>query len=71
MKRYLIFAYNDYYPYGGANDYYNAADELEEAIESANSALCSSHGYDEAHVLDLLKMSLIFKVYATGKKRVS
>jgi len=32
MKRFLIFKGNNYYPYGGMNDFYLDCDTLEESI---------------------------------------
>lgn len=33
LKRYLVFAWNEYYPYGGAFDYQKSFDKLDDAKE--------------------------------------
>jgi len=34
MKRYLVFAYSLYYPYGGWNDFVGSFDKMIDAIEA-------------------------------------
>ena len=48
MKRYLVFAGEDYYPVGGAGDFVSDHDTEEEAIKVADEA-CRG---EWAHVLD-------------------
>lgn len=35
MKKYFVFCWNNYYPYGGFNDFQGAFETLEEAQECA------------------------------------
>lgn len=40
MKRYLLFAYDDYYPSGGWNDFKGSFDSVEEAKSNIGSYEC-------------------------------
>ncbi len=46
MKKYIVFAYDDYYPQGGLNDIHGSFETLEEAVE-ASSKIDSRHGIVE------------------------
>jgi hypothetical protein len=50
MKRYLVFAGDNYYPSGGAFDFVSALATLEEATAAANAFKMRS---DWAHVFDM------------------
>jgi len=53
MKRYLLFAYESYYPSGGKNDEVGSYDTLEEAVAAANTG--TFQNYDYKDILDLEK----------------
>jgi hypothetical protein len=46
MKRFLVFAYDSYYPAGGAHDEVGSFDTLEEAMAAGNQR-------DDYDILDL------------------
>jgi hypothetical protein len=48
MKRYLLFAFDDYYPCGGWKDYRGNFDSIVEALESA----LRYHSNDNYQVVD-------------------
>lgn len=50
MKRYLVFAYHDYYPCGGVNDIALHTDDRAEVVEWYRNH-CTT--YDRIDVLDL------------------
>ena len=50
MKRYMIFAYPDYYPSGGMHDFYISMDDREEAEKLCRSLMKGK--YKNAHVAD-------------------
>lgn len=48
MKRYLVFAYDEYYPSGGMNDFVGDYDDLKVAIYNLKrSGMLSGHVYDQ------------------------
>ena len=56
MKRFLIFAYDGYYPSGGASDLQATADTMEEADAIAEDLTTISknnrHAFDDADIID-------------------
>lgn len=48
MKRFLVFAGDNYYPAGGWGDYVDSYESAEEAHMAA-----AKQGYDWSHVVDL------------------
>lgn len=60
VSRYIVFAFDDYYPSGGGYDFYAAYESLESAIEGARYAY--AHRYNTAHVFDLEKMEIVYEV---------
>jgi hypothetical protein len=50
MRRYFVFAGEDYYPKGGMDDFKGCFDNLEEAIYVAEH--CEAYGDPWAHVYD-------------------
>lgn len=62
MKRYWLFAYNNYYPYGGMRDFAGDFDTIEEAVEFENTtiacgALTVKNGY--AHIFDTIEHKIV------------
>jgi hypothetical protein len=53
LKRYLVFAFDEYYPDGGWNDFRGDFDTLDEAQAEERYQL--SHGADLTHVVDSQK----------------
>jgi len=47
LKRYLVFAYDNYYPAGGWGDFMGSFDTIEEAITKLEK-----HYYDNCDVID-------------------
>ena len=66
MKRYLIFAFDAYYPNGGCGDVRGASDDLEEAKEIALRGSFCGCGY--AHILDLTTMQVVAAGTKDGTK---
>ena len=56
MKRYLVFAYDQFYPSGGWNDFVGAFDTLEEAESKGRETLADNEAYD---IVDLEKLEMI------------
>lgn len=56
MKRFLVFAGQNYYPQGGWDDFHGSYDTLEEAEEAACNAVSHAlHGWqaeDWSHIVD-------------------
>ena len=53
MKRYVLFAGDDYYPSGGAHDYRGSFDTVEEAKDAPTPAYSwNSTPADWAHIAD-------------------
>lgn len=51
MKRFLVFAYDRYYPSGGWNDFKDSFDTYEEA-EAYATSLKDNKVFDFSHVVD-------------------
>ena len=67
MKKYLLFAYDKYYPAGGFNDLYSAYDNEYEANEVAKQLV--EHGsYDYAYVHSLDDIDGIIKSHSWIKQ---
>lgn len=62
MKRYLVFAGQEYYPGGGWMDFRGAFDELQDALVLAKSTVTGELSLDWVQVVDLQEM----KEVATG-----
>jgi len=62
MKRYALFAGNDYYAVGGWGDFEKASDNLEELLVYAkcHTNLKEWQGFDWAHIVDLYRMEIIY-----------
>jgi hypothetical protein len=43
MERYLLFAYDDYYPNGGWNDFQGSFDSVQDALDSALETDCERY----------------------------
>ncbi|ABR10598.1 BcepNY3gp63 [Burkholderia phage BcepNY3] len=53
MKRFIVFAYDEYYPGGGWNDFVTTVDEFDAADQEARRQLASEAGTkDYAHIVD-------------------
>jgi hypothetical protein len=53
MKRYLLFAHDQYYPCGGWGDFKSSFDSLEEAFAYGRQKDINGHKrYDWCHVVD-------------------
>lgn len=64
MKQYLLFAGNDYYPQGGADDLIGFYEILDDALQSHNPAIYEYSG-GWAHIYSLTEL----KIVAEFKKR--
>lgn len=59
VKRFVVFAFNQYYPRGGWYDHKDSFDTLEEAIGKADALTkqrdipCYRGDYEEAQIVDL------------------
>jgi hypothetical protein len=58
FKRYIVFAYNQYYPSGGWNDYqgsYETVDEAKAAAKNLREGNFALHGweYEYTQIVDL------------------
>lgn len=62
MKRYLVFANDNYYPSGGWRDFQKDFDTLEEAVAYANE-LKDSKTWDRSHVVDTTDLSITHEVW--------
>lgn len=51
MKRFLVFAFDTYYPDGGWNDFQSSWDSLDEA-RAASAGTREGNGYDHSHIVD-------------------
>ena len=67
MKKYLLFAYDRYYPAGGFNDLYNAYDNEDEANEVAKQ-LVEHQTYDYVYVYSLNDIDDIIKSHSWIKE---
>jgi len=56
MKRYAVFAFDDYYPVGGWCDHRASFEALEEALEYAGAQLINR---DRCQIVDLLTGEVI------------
>jgi hypothetical protein len=61
MKRYLLFAGDNFYPEGGWNDYCGSFDTIDEAIDYLNGNVV-----DWWHIVDI-KYGVIVKSKSSGK----
>ena len=52
IKRYILFCYYRFYPYGGWGDFTNSFDTLEEALKAQKTA-------DKWHIVDLVEGRMI------------
>lgn len=62
MKKYLMFAMNQYYPSGGWNDLVGSFDTLEE-VQAQWEEYHNNKVYDFAHVVDTHKCTIIGNFY--------
>lgn len=66
MKRYLLFAFDDYYPKGGWNDFAGDFGNLDDAIAAARAAVTIASGddfpSDNAAVIDAETGALSFQI---------
>lgn len=53
VKRYVVFAYSNYYPSGGWNDHIGSFDTLKEAQEAAETERTDNR-HDFTDIIDLL-----------------
>ena len=63
MKKYLLFAYDKYYPAGGFNDLFNAYNNEDEANEVARQ-LIESQSFDYAYVHSIDDIDDIIKSHS-------
>lgn len=60
-KRYLIFAFDEFYPAGGFNDKLDSFDNTDDAVDYAiNSRECKSS--DIVHVYDRIVGEIVLKI---------
>lgn len=74
MKRYLLFIYECYYPYGGFSDFINDFDSKELALEYAKENLHLHTKKDEAYVqiVDLNRRKIVLdrKIQISEKAQI-
>lgn len=58
-KRFLVFAYDHYYPCGGWTDFKSAHDSLEEAKVAADNLNAERRQYDLVEIVDLEKLTTV------------
>jgi hypothetical protein len=63
MKRFLVFAYDHYYPSGGWKDFQDSFDDEKEAIGKATS-LKETKTFDHAHVIDSKTGEAVFDLFS-------
>ncbi len=56
MKRYLLFAFNEYYPGGGWNDFQGSFGTLEEVRAALPKA---SAEYDDVQIVDVQSLQIL------------
>jgi Fe-S cluster assembly ATPase SufC len=56
MKRYLLFAFRDYYPHGGMEDLYNCYNSIEEIKKGIEMVLTEGDDRYNIHILDIKTM---------------
>ncbi len=63
MKRWLLFAFDDYYPSGGIDDLLSAHDTLEEAesaaVHVARSDFGHDQGFDNREIVDMRTLRVV------------
>lgn len=62
MKRYLVFAYGTYYPFGGWRDFVSAHETFEDAFKAAREAVKGEEGDDVAEIIDMETMQEVKRV---------
>ena len=62
-KRFLLFAYDDYYPKGGLDDWIDSFDNVQDAINYFGR-LDGNDSYEEGGILDIET----FKTYTYNRK---
>lgn len=67
MKKYLLFAYYEYYPAGGLNDLHSAYDNKDEA-DAVAEVLVESGEYDYVYVQSLDDIENIIKSHSWIKE---
>ncbi len=67
MKRFLLFGYNDHYPFGGGNDYLCSCDTLEEARANGPKPGGPRYALDRYHVFDTELEQVVFRCMGTGE----
>ena len=50
MEKYYLFAYENYYPTGGADDFVESFDLIDDAIKASDEIVASDSYADFAHV---------------------
>lgn len=63
MKRYLLFAYPEYYPSGGFKDFRNSFNTIEEA-NAEYRKLRITRDVNEAHIVDCETWQIIKEFYS-------
>ncbi len=59
IKRFLVFAYDDYYPAGGWGDFRGAFDTSEEAMIFCKNDIAFHCGYDNHDIVDLYGLQFV------------
>lgn len=67
MKRYLLFAFSDYYPCGGWSDFVKDFDTVDELREYINTGDMPSH--DNVQIVDIQDYQLYIPAYPEPTKR--
>ena len=61
MKRYLVFAYDGYYPSGGWQDFVMATDDLEDAKKAVARKITTRSGDDFSNIVDSITLKVIYE----------
>lgn len=61
MKRYIVFAGNNYYPGGGACDYTGHSFEDKEAAKEAGLKCLARDGNDWVHIFDAIDERIVWE----------
>lgn len=53
MKKFLVFAFMDYYPYGGWNDFRDSFVTLDEAITYVKTVVAKNEDFTNFQIVDI------------------
>lgn len=64
MKNFLLFGYNEYYPWGGMRDFIKDFDSIEEAKEFMNT-FTTPNKQDNYHIYSISERHIVWDNYST------